>query len=54
MNAVVGRDIKNDASYNISNRWLWIKNPNGSFSKFVTQVAGNVVSKVLDIREKRI
>ena len=52
MNAVVGRDIKNDASYNISNRWLWIKNPNGSFSKFVTQVAGNVVFESIGYKRK--
>ena len=52
MNAVVGRDIKNDASYNISNRWLWIKNPNGSFSKFVTQVAGNVVFESIGYKKK--
>ena len=52
MNAVVGRDIKNDASYNISNRWLWIKNHNGSFSKFVTQVAGNVVFESIGYKRK--
>ena len=52
MNAVVGRDIKNDASYNISNRWLWIKNPNGSFSKFVTQVACNVVFESIGYKRK--
>ena len=52
MNAVVGRDIKNDALYNISNRWLWIKNPNGSFSKFVTQVAGNVVFESIGYKRK--
>lgn len=52
MNAVVGRDIKNDASYNINNRWLWIKNPNGSFSKFVTQVAGNVVFESIGYKRK--
>ena len=52
MNAVVGRDIKNDASCNISNRWLWIKNPNGSFSKFVTQVAGNVVFESIGYKRK--
>ena len=52
MNAVVGRDIKNDASYNVSNRWLWIKNPNGSFSKFVTQVAGNVVFESIGYKRK--
>lgn len=52
MNAVVGRDIKNDVSYNISNRWLWIKNPNGSFSKFVTQVAGNVVFESIGYKRK--
>lgn len=52
MNAVVGMDIKNDASYNISNRWLWIKNPNGSFSKFVTQVAGNVVFESVGYKRK--
>ena len=52
MNAVVGMDIKNDASYNISNRWLWIKNPNGSFSKFVTQVAGNVVFESIGYKRK--
>lgn len=52
MNAVVGRDIKNDASYNISNRWLWIKNPNGSFSKFVTQVDGNVVFESIGYKRK--
>lgn len=52
MNAVVGRDIKNDASYNISNRRLWIKNPNGSFSKFVTQVAGNVVFESIGYKRK--
>ena len=52
MNAVVGRDIKNDASYNIINRWLWIKNPNGSFSKFVTQVAGNVVFESIGYKRK--
>lgn len=52
MNAVVGRDIKNDASYNISNRWLWIKNPNGSFSKFVTQVVGNVVFESIGYKRK--
>lgn len=52
MNAVVGRDIKNDASYNISNRWLWIKNPNESFSKFVTQVAGNVVFESIGYKRK--
>ena len=53
MNAVVGRDIKNDALYNISNRWLWIKNPNGSFSKFVTQVAGNVVFESIGYKRKK-
>ena len=52
MNAVVGRDIKNDASYNVSNRWLWRKNPNGSFSKFVTQVAGNVVFESIGYKRK--
>lgn len=52
MNAVVGRDIKSDALYNISNRWLWIKNPNGSFSKFVTQVAGNVVFESIGYKRK--
>ena len=52
MNAVVGRDIKSDALYNISNRWLWIKNPNGSFNKFVTQVAGNVVFESIGYKRK--
>lgn len=52
MNAVVGRDIKSNAVYNIRGRWLWIKNQNGNYSKFVTQVSGNVVFESIAYKKK--
>ena len=52
MNAIVGRDIKVDTAYNISDRWLWIKNQNGNYSKFATQVAGNVVFQSISYKNK--
>lgn len=52
MNAVVGRDIKSNSVYNIRGRWLWIKNQNGNYSKFVTQVSGNVVFESIAYKKK--
>ena len=52
MSAIVGRDIRVNTEYNIGNRWLWIKNQNGNYSKFVTQVSGNVVFESIAYKKK--
>ena len=52
MSAIVGRDIRTDTVYNIGDRWLWIKNQNGNYSKFVTQVSGNVVFESIAYKKK--
>lgn len=52
MSAIVGRDIRVNTEYNIGDRWLWIKNQNGNYSKFVTQVSGNVVFESIDYKKK--
>lgn len=52
MSAIVGRDIRVNTEYNIGDRWLWIKNQNGNYSKFVTQVSGNVVFESIAYKKK--
>lgn len=52
MSAIVGRDIRVNTEYNIGDRWLWIKNQNGNYSKFVTQVSGNVVFESVAYKKK--
>lgn len=52
MSAIVGRDIRVNTEYNIGDRWLWIKNQNGNYSKFVTQVSGNVVFESITYKKK--
>ena len=52
MSAIVGRDIRVNTEYNIGDRWLWIKNQNGNYSKFVTQVSGNVVFDSIAYKKK--
>ena len=52
MSAIVGRDIRVNTEYNIGDRWLWIKNQNGNYSKFVTQVSGNVVFESIVYKKK--
>lgn len=52
MSAIVGRDIRVNTEYNICDRWLWIKNQNGNYSKFVTQVSGNVVFESIAYKKK--
>lgn len=52
MSAIVGRDIRVNTEYNIGDRWLWVKNQNGNYSKFVTQVSGNVVFESIAYKKK--
>ena len=52
MSAIVGRDIRVNTEYNIGDRWLWIKNQNGNYSKCVTQVSGNVVFESIAYKKK--
>lgn len=52
MSAIVGRDIRVNTEYNIGDRWLWIKNQNGNYSRFVTQVSGNVVFESIAYKKK--
>lgn len=52
MSAIVGRDIRVNTEYNIGDRWLWIKNQNGNYSKFITQVSGNVVFESIAYKKK--
>ena len=52
MSAIVGRDIRVNTEYNIGDRWLWIKNQNGNYSKFVTQVSGNGVFESIAYKKK--
>ena len=52
MSAIVGRDIRVNTEYNIGDRWLWIKNQNGNYSNFVTQVSGNVVFESIAYKKK--
>lgn len=52
ISAIVGRDIRVNTEYNIGDRWLWIKNQNGNYSKFVTQVSGNVVFESIAYKKK--
>ena len=52
MSAIVGRYIRVNTEYNIGDRWLWIKNQNGNYSKFVTQVSGNVVFESIAYKKK--
>ena len=52
MSAIVGRDIRVNTEYNIGDRWLWIKNQNGNYSKFVTEVSGNVVFESIAYKKK--
>lgn len=52
MSAIVGRDIRVNTEYNIGDIWLWIKNQNGNYSKFVTQVSGNVVFESIAYKKK--
>ena len=52
MSAIVGNEIKTGTSYKIGNRWLWLRDNNGNYSKFVTQISGNIVFESISYKVK--